>query len=610
MDHSAEYTKAKALPQLSTTLTPDVFIAGSGPIGATFAAELHRINPKLKILMTDIGGLDTAVPGSHKKNSIDFQKDIDRFVHIIQGDLSTVSVPVTNVPVTNADPEVFLPWYEDIKVKIGTDPNGRASKWFVRNNQNPEQKPEFNLGAEAVTRCVGGMSTHWTCACPELHPELERPRLEADDDKNNAEWTKLYKRAKELIGVGDTQFSESIRHQLVLDTLIKEFPAVGQIPPREFKALPLACERDTDDPRYVTWHSAHTILKTLGAALKVDEEEVVRAGDFFELYPNTRCTRVWQLPNKGEIDFVECTRLRLGKVDTNVQVKAKVYIIAAGAVGTPQILANSFFAKEQELPALGKYITEQTMAFCQIMLYRDLIAGVREKPKPEWQKRVEDHIRDFPLDPIAMPFDEPEPQVTSPISKEHPWHTQASYSNQNSRRIHRDAFSYGKVGATIDSRVVVDLRFFGRNDPVETNTLTFSNIHRDGYDMPQPTFHFQMTAHSRKESGLMMADMTNVATKLGGYLPGSEPQFLEPGLALHLAGTFRAFQPGTKANPPNPSDNAKDFSVVNENSQVHGFTNLFLGGNGIIPTAFAANPTLTSMCYAIRASTVIAEKAK
>ncbi|KZS86693.1 pyranose oxidase [Sistotremastrum niveocremeum HHB9708] len=557
---------------------PQVFIAGSGPIGATFAAELHRINPKLKILMTDIGGLDTAVPGSHKKNSIDFQKDIDRFVHIIQSQLTTIPTPERKL----------IPQHLFV---FSTKANS-SSKWFVRNNQNPEQLPEFNLGAEAVTRCVGGMSTHWTCACPELDPDLERPRLDEDDTKNNAEWVRLYTRAKKLIGVGENQFSHSIRHQLVLDTLIKEFPAVGNAPARKFKALPLACDRDTVDPRFVTWHD-------LGVSLKVDEEEVVRAGDFFELYPNTRCTRVWQLPGKGEIDFVECTRLRLGKVDTNVQVKAKVYIIAAGAVGTPQILANSFFAKEQEMPALGKYITEQTMAFCQIMLYRDLIADVREHPKEDWKKRVEDHIRDFPLDPIAMPFDEPEPQVTSPISKEHPWHTQ----------IHRDAFSYGKVGATIDSRVVVDLRFFGRNEPVETNTLTFSDKHRDGYDMPQPTFHFQMTPQSRKESGMMMADANHVwqvATKLGGYLPGSEPQFLEPGLALHLAVSTHS----KSAKPPHPPGNVKNYSVVDEFSQVYDFSNLFLGGNGIIPTAFAANPTLTSMCYAIRASTVIAEKAK
>ncbi|KZS88318.1 pyranose oxidase [Sistotremastrum niveocremeum HHB9708] len=538
MPRVSSFAEAKVLPQLEA----DVFIAGSGPIGATFAVELHRLRPDLKIIMTEIGGLDTVVPGSHKKNSVDFQKDIDRFVNVIQGDLSTVSVPVTNVPVTNADPE---------------------SKWYLRNNQNPEQAPEFNLGAEAVTRCVGGMSTHWTCACPELHPTLERPLLSSNQTENDALWKDLYPRARKLIGVGDDQFAFSIRHQLVLQTLTKAFPK------REFKELPLACHRNPEAPKFVTWHSANTVFQSFGVPLTVDENEVVRAGDFFELYPNTRCTRVWQDPSTetGEIALAECQRLRVGKAGQDIRVKAKVYIIAAGAVGTPQILANSYFRTEQRMPALGKYITEQMMAFCQIMLYRELINKVRDKPEPEWKARVEEHIKEYPLDPIAMPFDEPEPQVTSPVHVDHPWHTQ----------IHRDAFSYGKVGATIDSRVVVDLRFFGRNEPLERNTLTFSKVHRDGYDMPQPTFHFQMSEKSRKESA--------VATKIGGYLPGSEPQFLEPGLVLHLA----------------------SYSVVDTYSKVHDFSNLYLGGNGIIPTAFAANPTLTSICYAIRASEHIAK---
>ncbi|KZT31414.1 pyranose oxidase [Sistotremastrum suecicum HHB10207 ss-3] len=566
MPRVSSFAEAKLLPRLEA----DVFIAGSGPIGATFAVELHKLRPNLKIIMTDIGGLDTVVPGSHKKNSVDFQKDIDRFVNVIQGDLSTVSVPVTNVPVTNADPDAFLPWFEDIQVNV----NGKketASKWYLRNNQNPEQAPEFNLGAEAVTRCVGGMSTHWTCACPELHPTLERPLLSSNQTENDALWKDLYPRARKLIGVGDDQFAFSIRHQLVLQTLTKAFPK------REFKELPLACHRNPAAPKFVTWHSANTVFQSFGVPLTVDEDEVVRAGTFFELYPNTRCTRLWQDPttDTGDIALAECQRLRVGEAGQDIRIKGKVYIIAAGAVGTPQILANSYFRPEQKMPALGKYITEQMMAFCQIMLYRELINKVRDKPEPEWKARVEEHIKEHPLDPIAMPFDEPEPQVTSPVHVDHPWHTQ----------IHRDAFSYGKVGATIDSRVVVDLRFFGRNEPLERNTLTFSKVHRDGYDMPQPTFHFQMSEKSRKESAVMMADMTQVATKIGGYLPGSEPQFLEPGLVLHLAGTFRAYEPGRVTD----NKDIKSYSVVDTYSKVHDFSNLYLGGNGIIPTAFAAN---------------------
>jgi pyranose oxidase len=81
--------------------------------------------------------------------------------------------------------------------------------------------------------------------------------------------------------------------------------------------------------------------------------------------------------------------------------------------------------------------------------------------------------------------------------------------------------------------------------------------------------------------------MCTVATQIGGYLPGSEPQFMEPGLALHICGTTRA------------GADDKD-SVVDKFSKVHNTTNLYLGGNNVIPTRNACNPTLTSMCFAIK----------
>jgi len=84
----------------------------------------------------------------------------------------------------------------------------------------------------------------------------------------------------------------------------------------------------------------------------------------------------------------------------------------------------------------------------------------------------------------------------------------------------------------------------------------------------------------------MMNDMIDVASKLGGFLPGALPQFMAPGSALHICGTTRV------------GDDVET-SCVNKESRVHGSSNLFLGGCNVIPTQIACNPTITAVCFAI-----------
>ena len=169
--------------------------------------------------------------------------------------------------------------------------------------------------------------------------------------------------------------------------------------------------------------------------------------------------------------------------------------------------------------------------------------------------------------------------VWIPASEPRPWHCQ----------VHRNSFSYGALPPEVDGRLVVDLRWFCMVEPNRDNRVTFEPDINDQFGMPQSTFEFALSEGDRERCHAMMADMCESAMVLGGILPGSEPQFMLPGLALHFMGTYRM---GTIDD---------GMSVTDPNSKVWGFDNLYLGGNGLIPTSTAGNPTLTSCALAIRA---------
>jgi len=410
-----------------------------------------------------------------------------------------------------------------------------------------------------------------------------------DNDKDDAEWKLLYHASKTLIGTSEHEFDHSIRHNVVLNALRAAYPDRG------VKPLPLACHRLAQGSPYVQWHGADSVYGDLFTNPTKKNAQGKQRG-YFKLITNTRCTRLKLEPgNELKIGLVEVKDLLASRTNpTNFYIRAKTHVIAAGAVATPQILANSGFGGTRDdstfhvIPYLGTHITEQPMAFCQVVLLRDLVNDIGKNldQKPDWwRKAVEDHISQHgKVDPLPIPFEDPEPQVTIPASHKRPWHTQ----------IHRDAFSYGEVGPSVDSRVVVDMRFFGMQEGVSKNRMWFEREYSDAYGMPQVTFEYLPTEKAAKEAHDMMTDMTNVASKLGGYLPGSNPQFMTPGLALHLGGTVRA----------GLSD---EDTVANFNSQVWKFTNLYVAGNGVIPTPFGANPTLTSICLAIRSAYKISQ---
>jgi len=489
--------------------------------------------------MIDAGAQHSRRPGEHLKNAFVYQRDIDRFTPVVQGMLQPVSVP------SGAGASF-----------AALDPVSFIADRTIRHGQNPEQDPRVNLSAAAVSYGVGGMFTHWTNNTPRHHPTLERYGGIGD-----AEWNSLYAAAEDLVGTRTDVFAHSIRHQVVKEALSQHYGDRLDLPVQE---LPVAGHRRSDNDEFVHYTGSDTIL---GPLL---EDTGGITDQRFTLLPEHRLTR---LVLDGErVAYAEVEDLMHWET---VRVEARDFIVAAGSLLTPQILWKSGIRPN----ALGRYLTEHPMTFTQIVLRHELVEGMAQ------DIRFADQVGEIaPNDPVKIPMHDPPPMVWIPLGANRPWHSQ----------VHRDSFSYGQLPSDVDDRLVVDLRWFGMTDANPNNRLSFLDEYNDKFGMPKPMFHFRLGNQDRTRIHDMMSDMVESAQALGGFLPGAEPRFMPLGTSLHFMGTYRmGLQP----------DGPEGESVVDGHSKVWGFENLYLGGNGVIPTSTAANPTLTSIALSLRAAT-------
>ena len=513
-------------------LSTDVLIAGAGPAGCTFARVLA--GGGRQALMIDAGGQHSRRPGEHLKNATVYQRNIDSFTPIVQGMLQRISLPsqAAFAHCTMLDPISFRP-----------DP----TKKFKRQFHNPEQPVARNLDAAAVSYGVGGMFTHWTNNTPRYHASERSPLIP------NEEWDRLYDCAEDLLDVHFDVFERSLRQKVVCDALAQLY---SDDPKCQVQPLPVAGHRRTGNTEFVCFTGCDTILGPL-----LDDNGAVQEPLTIREH---HCLR--RLVTRGDrVEYAEVQDLLAGET---IRVEAEEYVMAAGALLTPQILWKSGI----QAPTLGHFLTEHPLAFTQVVLRRELVERIGELA------REQDANLDGE-DAVPIPIEDPPPMLMIGVTDDRPWHCQ----------IHRDSFAYGAVPDEIDDRLIVDLRWFGMTEPRPENRVRFSETQKDVLGMPKPIFEFELSAHDRHVAHEMMTDMIRSAGALGGFLPGSEPKFMPAGTSLHFMGTTRISE--------------SDASGVSDtHSRVWGYQNLRVAGNGMIPEATASNPSLTMVAIALRAA--------
>ncbi len=237
---------------------------------------------------------------------------------------------------------------------------------------------------------------------------------------------------------------------------------------------------------------------------------------------------------------------------TSQVISARVVIAAADALRTPQLL----WASGIRPPALGHYLNDQP----QLVATVPGLAGSDGLPGCFW-----------------VPFDD----------RGHPHQGQVMQLHSTSLGL-IDSRECGP-----DEAPPVVLTWFCRKEVRFEDRVEFID-EVDSCGLPKVSINYEVTAADVDAIGHAMSDLELAADALGGFV--HEPRVLPAGSSLHYQGTVRM------------AEREDGASVCDTYSRVWGLENLYVGGNGVIPTATACNPTLTSVALAVRSAEHIAQK--
>lgn len=318
---------------------------------------------------------------------------------------------------------------------------------------------------------------------------------------------------------------------------------------RRVQPMPLAVRVGDDGSRY--WTGTDVIL---GQSI---------AGGAVELRAETLVTRI-------ETDGSRVTGVVVRDAGGAEQrLAARAVFVAADSFRTPRLLHVSGIRP----PALGRYLNDhlQVMALARLD-DRFIPATARERPPRPRAGALEifSGINWIPYDRETFPF--------------------------HGQIMQMDASPVPITGAhELWPGSIVGIGLFGCKDIDADDRVTFDDDSLDESGLPTIRVHYRLSPADQRTLEAMKAAAGRLAEALGGLVEGQEPSALPNGNSLHYMGTVRM----------GPVDDGT--SVCDDRGRVWGFEGVYVGGNGVIPTPTACNPTATSVALAIRSARAIIE---
>jgi choline dehydrogenase-like flavoprotein len=399
----------------------------------------------------------------------------------------------------------------------------------------------FGSDAEAMP----GASVAWNVGGMGAHWAVAAPSPYGDEVVNcipSDEWNADLQTSKRLLNVHPSPYGETRLGELVHVALNDVFSEVSDSG-RLVQAMPMAATVSESGALIRTGPSV--IFPPLGVG-----------GDRnFELRANTLATEL--LYQGSRVSGATVRDTRSGDQST---ISAKITVVCCDALRTPQLLWSSGIRPA----ALGKYLNEHAFLTGRVTVDAERLGfGPIQLPEPvegEWATTAS-----------WLPYSGPA----------QPFHGQIVQAPVKST-------SAGEA-----DRYDVILALYIPTEVVAENRVRFSDTETDAAGLPRMTIQFTYSDTDLKMIDLARNSQARAGERLGNFDRERDSRVLPPGSSLHYTGTVRM-------GPANDGT-----SVCDPDTRVWDFENLFVAGNGVIPTALACNSTLTGTITAVRAARAV-----
>jgi len=425
----------------------------------------------------------------------------------------------------------------------GTTPTGDVGSTLV--DVEPGMYHLSSIGEDVTEMPAAAVA--WNVGGMGVHWTAATPTpwgSELPDFIEDAEWQADLQQAARVLRVNPQPFSPSPAGRAVMRVLQELFDPVSA-PGRGLQHMPMAVQPDSEGVRRRT--GPNTIFEPIADP---DRDPL------FTLLPGTQTVRLVQAGSR--VIGAEAREVPTGR---RQDVRAAVTVVCADAIRTPQLL----FASHIRPQALGRYLNEHAFLSGRVLTDPERLGFALSEVTPQAQG-------EFMTEHLWVPHSGPA----------QPFHVQIANQVHIDEEDRPLAYSMGPC-------------FYIPTEIQEENRLEFSDDLTDAAGMPRITVHYSYTEQDRQLIDRARQDQRRTADALGPFDPEAESALLPAGSSLHFTGTVRM----------GPVDDGT--SVCNPDGRVWGFENLYVAGNGVLPTALVCNSSLTGMTTAVRVARSLGE---